>query len=238
MSPKYKLAASNPGQFGYNVFFAGPPGTTFNNLEIFIPGPFVTQGSQPFNVYGAVTLSGSFNGVFTGCFTPLNEQPISSYTITQTGDTITIRGAIPASGLLFVRIHLDYGLKGTTGYTKGGFPDETPYQFSVSGAMTASTVVYNANVWKNDPGFAGLITDQYGTPVPGAKVVIKNSAGKLLATVYTDQDGWYMYTFKGSKTATYTITASYGSWTQSQKAYLKPKSVVEVDFLKIPITLA
>jgi hypothetical protein len=67
--------------------------------------------------------------------------------------------------------------------------------------------VTSVNVFKNDPGIGGLVTqasDQ--TPVAGAAVQIYDAKNKLLATVTTDQDGWYMWNYKYTgKPATFTV---------------------------------
>ena len=67
------------------------------------------------------------------------------------------------------------------------------------------------------------------TPIPNAKVTI--SGPSVSATVYTDEDGWYQYVFKYTgKAATFTITASSTSWTQTKTVTLKSNGYIEVDF--------
>ena len=55
MWPTYKLPASNPGQFYYNVFYVGTPGSTVN-LNINIPYPFVTNGANPIQVHDGFSI--------------------------------------------------------------------------------------------------------------------------------------------------------------------------------------
>jgi len=58
----------------------------------------------------------------------------------------------------------------------------------------------------NDPSFAGILTDNSGNPVQGVKAQIYGPDGKLLDTVYTDKDGWYMYNYKYTgKPATFKV---------------------------------
>ena len=135
--PGYKLNASNPGQFFYNLFYADTPSTTVT-LDINVPYPFVTQGAVPVHVFdGVLVQTGPVGGV-EGCFLP-PEQVLDS-SITQIGIQDYIAGTmaagqltcdqvcgpdgsgactltvvdvpIPASGLAYVNVHLDYGLKG------------------------------------------------------------------------------------------------------------------------------
>jgi hypothetical protein len=61
----WKLNASNPGQFYYNIFRSSGGST----LDITLPYPWVTQGAVPIHVYGGQTVT--VNG--QTCFTPLNE---------------------------------------------------------------------------------------------------------------------------------------------------------------------
>ncbi len=256
----FKLAASNPGQFYDNVFLTGDPGVSVS-ITISVPYPFVTQGAVPVHVYsGSTTNSG---GCILPGTDVTNSFTISGTPITLTGygaspvlgtttETITVTGTVPSSGQLYINVHLDYGFKASNGYQKslGGLdalcgtmlghtcttniPNLTEYEFGLGlGLASEEQTVQNVNVFKNDPGFAGLVTDQSGNPLSNAKVVIKDAAGKMVATVYTDSDGWYMYTFKysGSSEVAFTITASSGSLTKTTQTYLQPKSVVEIDFV-------
>ena len=74
-----------------------------------------------------------------------------------------------------------------------------------SGPITDDDSINNLNVFKNDPGIGGLVLDEFGTPVEGAKVEVlqgKDSYG----TAVTDEDGWYMVNFKYTgKPVTFTI---------------------------------
>jgi hypothetical protein len=127
-----RINASNPGQIFYNVFKAGTAGAAFN-LDIRVPFPFVTQGGHPIQAFGSVDAS-------NGCFEP--ESALQGLTITtdagstansgfpvillsdygarNLGSTTTIHvsGHVPATGLVYVTIHLDYGLKKTTGWLR------------------------------------------------------------------------------------------------------------------------
>src|SRR5207249_8513376 len=54
----YKLYASIPGQFYYNVFYTGTPRSPAT-FAITLPYPFVTQGANPIEIYDGVTTSTS-----------------------------------------------------------------------------------------------------------------------------------------------------------------------------------
>ncbi|UCE74366.1 MAG: DUF11 domain-containing protein, partial [Methanomassiliicoccales archaeon] len=219
----YKLTASNPGQFYYNVFFIGTPGDEVI-LDITIPYPFITHGANPIHFYADASYSEC------GCFVPSNE--ISGFTVEGTdtvtpsgalgiglGDygeddyvTITATGQIPSTGLVYVTIHLDYGLKGTVGYQKNWnddaidpdtyevlVPNLDDYKFSYEGTSINSTIkdaqtVQNENTFKRNPGFGGIVTDEFGTPIEGYIVRVYDSDGNLIGETVTDEDGyWFIY---------------------------------------------
>ena len=248
-SSVYRLVASNPGQFYYNVFAAGTPGSPVT-VTINIPAPFVTQGAVPVHVYSGFTSSGSI------CFTQVNDISsgfgVSPKTLSGiSGGTFTVTGTIPASGLVYVTVHLDFGYKGTSGWSNPAStsnaactisvtssyplcsPNGTPinnlssYTFSSSSGGTQT--VQNENVFKRDPGFAGIILDKYGTPVAGLTVNIYDPKGKLLATVTTDQNGFYNYQYKYTGSPS-TFTVKVPAYNLSKAVTLQSNKLVEVDF--------
>ncbi|HEU5181101.1 MAG TPA: hypothetical protein VFW45_09925, partial [Candidatus Polarisedimenticolia bacterium] len=132
----FLLNATNPGQAYYNVFHSGAPGSAFN-LQIDIPWPFITQGDRPIQVHDATGPVGVTMGD-GACFAPT--AALDGYTITtaagnlsNSGNPVILRsdypaqnlgsttpvyvsGTVPASGLVYVTVHLNYGLKTTTGW--------------------------------------------------------------------------------------------------------------------------
>ena len=214
----WKLNASNPGQFYYNIIYVGSGNTTLN---ITLPYPFVTQGAVPIHVYSGVTRA-SASGIT--CFAPGTEIRNSSTQVTlgsYSSNTTTVQVTLPdlsnLGGVAYINMHLDYGLKGATNYSKDSsnnaidatsllvrIPDKQSYVFSDS---TGNDTVQSENTFKRDPGIGGLVVQSSTTnPLPNVKVQIYDSSNKLLATVYTDQDGWYMWQYKYTgKAATFTV---------------------------------
>jgi hypothetical protein len=225
----YKLTASNPGQFYYNILYytALPTELTFT---ITPPYLFVTQGAMPVHVYSSLTA-----GLIPG--TDVTSQFDIEWSADGKTVTVTSKGAY--SGFVYITVHLDYRLKGSRGYTKTlndatgtttPVNDLTTYTFSVAGALEDSDAVENKNVFKHDPGFGGLVTDSQGNPVKGVKVQIYGPDGKLIATVYTDEDGWYMYNYKWTgKAATFTVKLP--DYKQSKSVTLKANGFVVVNFV-------
>jgi hypothetical protein len=246
----YKLTASNPGQYYYNVFYLGSEGEEVT-LHITIPYPFVTQGAQPIHVYDSVTYGRC------GCF--MHSGELSGFDISGTdtltssgamaielGDhvggfvTVTVTGEVPASGLVYVTIHLDFGLKGERDYQRSGnkdalhpnsskdVPDYNDYEFSVSGDLTDTQVVQNMNIYKRNPGIGGIVLDSFGNPVPNVIVEIWLD-GKLLGTTRTDGDGYYFFYWKHKgKEANYTVKLP--QFGQEKQVYLKANKFAEANF--------
>ena len=214
---KYKLTASNPGQFYYNVFYIGTPDDTVT-IDLIIPSPFVTQGVVPIHVYRKVTVSSS------GGFTPIDEI-LSVVRAQGTSGTISFSVKVPDTGLVYVTIHLDFGWKKQPGYVVGSTPlpplyaDNTVdafdlknlksfvFSYEVNDALQPnSPTIKNINIFKNDPGLYGVVTVNK-EPVVGATITIKDSAGKPIGTATTDENGYYFFYFKYTgKEATFTVT--------------------------------
>jgi hypothetical protein len=226
----YKLNASNPGQFFYNIFYVGTPGETAD-ISIVVPEPFVTQGAMPIHAYANVGFDGD-------CFIPEDEiGALAAQTDNDPDFDLSVE--VPDSGLVYVRIHLDYGLKKTYGYTKDGsnnaigaetISDLTEYDFMVTGDVEDLQTIQNVNVFKHDPGFAGIVTDSEDNPLGGLTVEIYNPDGSSLTSVDTDEDGFYFFYYKHKgKAADYTITLPASG--ESQSVSVKANGLVQVDFV-------
>jgi len=221
----FTLGASNPGQFAYNVFFNGTAGTPVT-LSISIPSPFVTQGTNPIQVF-------SNFGLQSGCFVPINNVSngftitpsaiaLSDYSTQALGSTVTITlsGNIPSSGMVYITIHLNYGLKGSSFGRSGDdatnpstgqvvIPDDASYSFSVSASsLTDTQTIVSENVFKQDRVVAGIITDQIGSPVANIPVSLFDSGGNLLAIEFTDADGFVGFHPHLSGKSTFTVESS------------------------------
>ena len=110
----YTLNASNPGQFYYNVVNGNQAGA----VTMTIPYPFVTSGATPIHVYTADNFQWDDA---SQCFIP--GTAAAGYTTPQ----ITLSSTYPYTVNIenvpagaYVNIHLDYGLKGTSQWTKAG----------------------------------------------------------------------------------------------------------------------
>jgi hypothetical protein len=128
--PYYKVTATNPGQFYYNMSVSGEPGEEVV-VTLQIPWPFVTQGARPVHVYGGVSLY--TNELGQTCYMPdydLETEAIDNYIQFsdyyedvagfEPGDSGYTAGAyvevpltitIPETGFAYINQHMDYGLK-------------------------------------------------------------------------------------------------------------------------------
>jgi hypothetical protein len=279
----YKLTSSNPGQFYDNVFLGGTPGAA-ESVSMTLPYPWVTQGANAIQVHDSYTMT-TINGV--SCFVPGPDITTSGgYTVDTAGGTVsssgreivvlndyatknygpcpascttvTVSGNIPATGLLYVTIHLDYGLKDTGGYSKatdsagcapnpdgddidaissgtGSNPgahnicDGQGYTFSFTDGDSGSTTVSQRNVMKKNPGVGGLALKPDKTAVAGAQADVY-IAGKKAGTVTTDEDGWYMWTYKytGKRVA---LMVKLPAFNLTQNSEIKSNAFVQVDFV-------
>jgi hypothetical protein len=247
----FTLVASNPGQFVYNVFFNGTAGAPVT-LSISVPYPFVTQGTNPIQVF-------SNFGLQSGCFVPINNAS-NGFTITPSAIvladygtqalgstvTITVSGSIPSSGTVYLTIHLNYGLKGSsfgrsdddaTNPSTGQvvIPDDATYSFSVSASsLTDTQTVMSQNAFKQDQVVAGIITDQMGSPVVNIPVSLFDSAGNLVAIALTDVDGFVGFHPQISGKSTFTVQSSLPDGTViSQTVTVKPH---HSEFLSFSVT--
>ncbi|MHA2064668.1 MAG: DUF7507 domain-containing protein, partial [Candidatus Thorarchaeota archaeon] len=260
----YKLTASNPGQFYYNVFYIGTPGDDAT-IEINIPYPFVTQGANPIHFYANANYCPEH-----GCFMPSNEifgfevdggsetsNGATGITLDDYdgGDFVTLvasGGQFPSTGLIYVTIHLDYGLKGTLGYQKNANDDAVDaltqtiiiqnygdYAFSYTGTSLHSIVedtqtVQNENTFKRNPGFGGLVTDEFGNPIEGYTVIVYDPDGNIIGEAVTDEDGfWFIYYKHKGRRKLFTIELydDLGNFVTDQTVELKANKFAEVNFV-------
>jgi hypothetical protein len=126
--PNFKLTATNPGQYFYNVSIFGEPGALVE-VTLDIPWPFVTQGAKAIHVYDSVGLDLVTRPGQT-CLVPGNEEAAidnvitlmdydlgeprsnTGYTEPQTTVQATFWVTIPDTGFAYINQHLDDGLKG------------------------------------------------------------------------------------------------------------------------------
>jgi len=258
--PTYKMTATNPGQFYYNVFATGTPEETAT-VTVTLPYPFVTQGAMPIHAYSGVSVATNGETCFvpTGEFYADGQQVVlSDYTLKYDAtssvgtQSLDVEVEIPASGFVYLSIHLDYGLKGARGYSADTsanarnaagdtilIPNLADHTFAVSDGQDDETTVENMNVFKKNPGVGGLVVTAASTnpdqpPFQGATVQLKK--GKtLVGTAQTDEDGWHIINYKHTgKAADFNVVLSNvpgkPGYTETKKVTLKANAYSEVNF--------
>jgi hypothetical protein len=165
---------------------------------------------------------------------------------------------VPDTGLAYVTIHLDYGVKKTGSWKMPGTSTLNPvtntsiadllnqtgfgsgpvtihgyeeYDFARTvGSDTSTTKPSSFNEIKKFAGFLGFVVDKVtGKPVSNAKVAIYNPTGGVLTTQYTDEDGYYMYAYKHTaKAATYTVKLP--GWAKSTSITVKANGFAPINF--------
>ena len=225
----FKVTASNPGQTYYNIFAVGEEGDKVT-LEITIPRPYITKGANPIHAYSDVdTITGFYEPSDEVPFEILNpedltETPSGAYGISLDDYpngfvTIIVEGEIPETGLFYLNIHLDYGLKKTLGYINADgdavsaderIDDDTDYDFTVScnveGTITdGDDMVTNDNDFRKFRGIVVLVVDNVDTGIPGQNIFLKEGTDEL-GSGMTDANGLVFIEFKHKgKAASYDV---------------------------------
>jgi len=173
---------------------------------------------------------------------------LSSYGTPPSSTTsLSLRATVPDSGVIFLVVRLDYGLKKTTGYSKNSrndavdcktglqvlIPNHAEYVFSVRGDQTADTTLRSANTFASIPGVYGYVrTAGSAAAVPGTTVTFKGPKGGVITTRITDQDGFYFIPYKHKgKEAVYSVAILTPSGYQATKRVaLKANRLANVSF--------
>ncbi|HEX9258172.1 MAG TPA: carboxypeptidase regulatory-like domain-containing protein [Acidimicrobiales bacterium] len=178
----YRLQASNPGQFYFNGFYFGAPDSTFT-MTLQVPYPFVTQEGAGTRSR-CMTAPASPRAAAT-CRTRRSATP-EDYTPKQLGSltTVTVTGNVPATGLAYVTIHLDYGLKKTSNWkadaTTGSTinPENGTMYPNVSNAVGFGSGPITIHGYEQY-GFARTVGGQTSTTTPSSYNEVKKFAGFL-----------------------------------------------------------
>ncbi len=183
----YKLVATNPGQFYYNIEITNNWPISLDTLvvEAILPAEFVLKGAMPIHVY----LDG--NDITEQC--------------TITGTTVTVMN-VPVGSEVYIAIHMDFGLKGCTFDTLEDLMVET-YKFDtyvvgstgivpsqgdgLYGTYRTSNILSAHQ--KKTTAIAGYITDVDGNPLANLLVELFDSNNNLIGTTLTNDDGFFYF---------------------------------------------
>lgn len=237
----YKVSATNPGQFYYNVFFTGE---VTEDFVITLPETFETQGAMPVHVYSSV------NTGPCGCLIPGEE--IEAQIIVD-GNEITV-GLDEYTGFVYITVHCDYNLKQTGGYEQHFYEydvdvwrahaaiegeikiqDLANHLFKVEGQVDDTQIIQNSNEFKKFRGIVGFVGYEDGTAIPDIDVTIECKPLGITQPLKTDEDGFYGWDyFHLGKPREYTITLTVDGTLYTGTVTLKAGHFAEVSFT-IPI---
>ena len=166
------------------------------------------------------------------------------------GTTITVTPKagtkFESTGLIYVTVHLDYAYKGIGGFipnslgdAKSGSGDTATlvlnnsayiFSYKVGDDVADSITIHNENVFKKNPGVAGMITDSTLEGVKNVRVELRNSKG-LVTYAITDEDGWYIIAYKHTgKAAIFTVKIATTPYSGQADITLKANGFVQQDF--------
>jgi len=217
----YKLVATNPGQFYYSIEIVNNWPIAVNmTINVSIPEDFVLKGAVPIHVY-------------------LDGTDITDLCKID-GTRITVMN-IPSGSMVYVNIHVDYGLKGALfgsldefelkGYifdvvvsSSGGSPS-VPGGGLIGTHDSSATLIAHQ---KKTTAIAGFVMDAYGNPIVGVMVELFNSNGNWIATAVTDENGFYY--FIDIEPGDYVVQVTYNGQIYSQAITVAKNELAQVDF--------
>ena len=204
----FTLSSTTPGVFFAHIFYIDEPNTPAS-MNVTIPGPFVSKGTNWLHTYGDVEIDGDG-------FVPVNDIPFTSNVTSITGlngAVVHVNGTTSDNGLFYAIMHLEFGLKKTPNYTNVmnnatntnsdySIDDHTEFQFGVDADADendSTDSIYNLNVFKNPRGVLGHTDD----PLNSYEVyLINEDTLEEIGPVLTDEDDFAFidYMHKGKAT--------------------------------------
>ena len=197
LNPKNTIVATNPGQFYYHQRGANTSSAPASmQFTINWPCQFETQtaGGQPIHAY--VQYASDTANTWRDWLSQSSNVTWSNAMCSTAGTgTITVNN-VPAGARVWVNVHLDYKLKGTTAPSSTfGTPPITygPFQSTIViadvGSSYSSTSLLGRG--KKVTVVYGRASDPSGAPMVG--VWVKLSQGSNWAIAKTDNDGFYVF---------------------------------------------
>jgi hypothetical protein len=196
MNPKNEIVATNPGQFYYHQRAVNTSGTTSSvKFDIDWPCQFVpqTSGGQPIHAY--VQLPGDSANTWRDWLSKSSNVSATQASCPLGPDgTITVND-VPANAKVWVTVHLDYRLKGTTASAGFGNPPiiYKPFQSTAttSGGASYSSESLVGRGKKVTVLYGRMINKSTGAALPN--VWIRVTQGGNTATTTTDIDGNFVF---------------------------------------------
>ncbi len=207
----YKLVATNPGQFFYQVEFINTWPITINQLiiDLTLPSDFILQGMVPIHVY-------------------LNELDYTEL-CEVVGTTITIP-IVPSGSSVHLTIHLDYALKGVVYPTPDVF-EMQGYLFTCNinadGLRSYSSTINLTTHQKKTTAIAGFVFNEAQIPLGGIIINLRNETGHIVQTTLTNTNGYYYFIDIDARN--YVLEVIIANQPTKQVTAI-PKELIQVDF--------
>jgi peptide/nickel transport system substrate-binding protein len=222
----YKLVATNPGSYFYNLIVKNVGSTLLNpKIVIEMPGEFVLKGVMPIHVFSDMARLSDVT---------------SSSIISIQGQTISVTTSIPPQSLAYVTIHLDFSLKGTVGYTESdctnyarGFKIIASVEDSEKG-FSVKNMCVSTGVGQKVTAIGGFVLDVNALPKSGLKVQVYDGDMFLGESPITPSDGFYF--LKIPPGGPYTVklfNPTTGNVIKSSSISVEKYEYRQVDFLNL-----
>ena len=207
-SGTYKLTATNPGTYYWNDIIrnnSAAPVTVTVNLQIPASSnpveaqAFCLKGSMPVAVYSDVMRTNDVTS--TATISPSEPLAGASSQSLYCTSTVMATFTIPAGGLRYVTVHLDYQAKGTTGFPSNASSTYVQgFLFHQTGTIPCDTTFTAAG--KNVTGIGGYALDQNLNPKGGltADLLLNGNHQKFAMTSYSDGFYYLLATNPGTYT--------------------------------------
>lgn len=224
----YKLVATNPGSYFYNFIVKNIGSTPLNpTITIKIPEEFVFKGTTPIHVFSDMTR---------------RTDVTSSTTIATAGQTVSIKTQIQPESLIYVSVHLDFALKGTTGYSESDYisyvqgfriladiEDDSENSFSVKNILCTFT-----GVGQKATAIGGFALDTNTEPKSGLRVEVYDENELVAISGITPSDGFYFLIIPpGGPYTVKLVNPVTGNIVKSSSVRVEKYEYKQVDFLNL-----
>jgi hypothetical protein len=220
---KYKMAATNPGTYYYNLKITNNGASGTFTIEVDIPSDFILKplvsGANPVQINGqpvSYIISGNGNGNLTILNVAIN-----------TGQTVTLT------------VHMDYALKfqytGQAPYTAN---DQLTYRKGylfptmVNAVKGSAPTIVAAG--KKVTAIGGFLTDSNGVSKGGLTVKVFDSSSNLMGTCTSSEDGFYFIAVLPGNSYTVKVYDSLGNVKATKNSVsVAQDQYVSVDFKEL-----
>jgi photosystem II stability/assembly factor-like uncharacterized protein len=234
-----KLTATNPGTYYFNKALTNTGSSPLTvSVTVAIPSSLSLKGSMPVHVYADLLRTLDVTSQATiSVAQPLGSANATSLTYVP---NVTVSVTIPAGELRYLNIHLDYNLKGTTGYPSSS---QTTYVQGLKFVETVTVATFGAVpndavgmtfVGKRVTAVGGIALDTNANFKSGLNVRVKDASNQTIVTVQvTAPDGFYFSAIPAGGAYTLELYNAVGTVRTATVQSVAQDQYVQADFLNI-----